>query len=207
MNASAKLISILFHPLLLATYLFGLLSFTLPSALDPIQSNGYKSFILLIFLATFLLPVLNLFIFKLFGSLPSITMHTRQERVVPFTFIAILYGLVTYLFYARFRVGLSDNILKLMLIIDLLILIATLITIFYKLSVHSLAVWGFLGILIPLNKVSENGLLLVPTVVLLVIAGLVMSSRLQLQAHSIREIVVGSLVGYATSFVCMMILF
>jgi membrane-associated phospholipid phosphatase len=41
----------------------------------------------------------------------------------------------------------------------------------------------------------------------IVIAGLVMSSRLQLDAHSPREVMVGSIVGLATSVTGMLILF
>ena len=134
-------------------------------------------------------------------------MVDRSERIIPFSFISILYGIVTYLFYSKFRVGLNDNVLKFLMIIDILVLMATLITIFYKISVHSLAIWGFLGVLFPLNKVSEDGSLFIPTIVLIVVAGFVMSSRLQLNAHTPREVLAGAMVGFATSFTGMIILF
>ena len=35
MNLLARIISFLFHPLLLATYMFGLFTFSLPAGLDP----------------------------------------------------------------------------------------------------------------------------------------------------------------------------
>ena len=207
MNLLARIISILFHPLLMATYLFLLLSIALPAALEPVQISSHRGFILLIFIVTFLLPALNIGIFKMFGSIKSITMVDRSERIIPFSFISILYGIVTYLFYSKFRVGLNDNVLKFLMIIDILVLMATLITIFYKISVHSLAIWGFLGVLFPLNKVSEDGSLFIPTIVLIVVAGFVMSSRLQLNAHTPREVLAGAMVGFATSFTGMIILF
>jgi membrane-associated phospholipid phosphatase len=134
-------------------------------------------------------------------------MRDRQERIAPFILISILYSTFTYLFFARYGVSLNDNIFKLMLIIDLLVLVATVITFFYKVSVHSLAIWGLLGIIIPLNRVSENNTLFIPTIVILLLAGLIMSSRLQLQAHNPREVLVGTLVGFMTSFTSMYILF
>jgi membrane-associated phospholipid phosphatase len=58
-----------------------------------------------------------------------------------------------------------------------------------------------------LNKLSEDGALFYPTVALIVIAGLVMMARLQLNAHTPREVMVGSMVGFATSFAAMIVMF
>lgn len=134
-------------------------------------------------------------------------MEQREERIIPFSFIAILYSVLTYLFYSRTRIGLNDNLLKFLIIIDALVIVATLVTIFYKVSVHSLAIWGLIGILLPLNKVSEDGALLYPTLVSIVVAGLVMTARLQLNAHTPREVMVGAMLGFAVSFVAMITLF
>ena len=71
-----------------------------------------------------------------------------------------------------------------MLSVDALVIVATLVTIFYKVSVHSMSIWGFIGIILPLNKVSEDGALFYPTLALIVLAGLVMTARLQLNAHT-----------------------
>lgn len=187
--------------------MFGLFAFSLPAGLDPLKEEGHFNFILLIFCVTFLLPALNIGIFKTFGSIKSLAMEERQERIIPFSFIAILYTVVTYLFYSRTRVSLNDNLLKFFIIIDILVIIATLITLFYKVSVHSMSIWGFIGILLPLNKLSEDGALFYPTLAAIVIAGFVMMARLQLNAHTPREVMVGSMVGFVTSFAAMIIMF
>lgn len=59
----------------------------------------------------------------------------------------------------------------------------------------------------PMNKVSEEGTLLIPTAVVIIVAGLVMSSRLALNAHTPRELLVGSVTGFAIGFMGMVILF
>jgi hypothetical protein len=206
-NLLARIISILFHPLLLATYMFALFSLVLPAGLDPLKDDGHWNFVFLIFCVTFLLPALNIGIFKTFGSIKSLAMEERQERIIPFSFITILYGVVTYLFYSRTRVSLDDNLLRFLLIIDALVLIATIITVFYKVSVHSMAIWGLIGILLPLNKVSEDGALFVPTIISILIAGIVMTARLQLNAHTPREVMIGGVVGFGVSFGAMILLF
>lgn len=207
MNLLARIVSVLFHPLLLATYMFALFSLSFPAGLDPLKEDGYWNFVFLIFCVTFLLPALNIGIFRTFGSIKSLAMEDRQERIIPFSFIAILYGVLTYLFYSRTRIGLNDNLLKFLIIIDILVIVATLVTIFYKVSVHSLATWGLIGILLPLNKVSEDGALLFPTIISIVIAGLVMTARLQLDAHTPREVMIGGMLGFGISFAAMIFMF
>ena len=207
MNLLSRIVSFLFHPLLLATYMFALFAFSLPAGLDPLKEDGHLNFVFLIFCVTFVLPALNIGIFKTFGSIRSFAMEERQERIIPFSFITILYGVITYLFYSRTRVSLNDNLLKFLLIIDILVLIATIVTIFYKVSVHSMSIWGFIGIILPLNRVSEDGALFFPTIIAFVIAGLVMTARLQLNAHTPREVMVGSMLGFAISFTSMIVLF
>jgi membrane-associated phospholipid phosphatase len=90
---------------------------------------------------------------------------------------------------------------------DFLVLGATLVTFVYKISVHSLAICGMLGIFIPLNNATQDNDLLYATIGCLVIAGAVMSSRLQLNAHTPREILAGALSGFTISFISILVMF
>jgi hypothetical protein len=206
-NFLARLISYVFHPLLMATYLFLLLAFTLPSALLPVPASRHLIFIGMLFVVTFALPVINLGIFKIFGTIKSYHMVERKERIIPFVLISVIYLIITWLFYSKSKMSLSDNFLKLMIIIDLLVIVATVVTLFFKVSVHSIAIWGIIGIVLPLNKVSEINSLFYPTIVLILIAGIVMSARLKLNAHNPREVMIGGALGLATSITGMLVLF
>lgn len=207
MNTLARLISIFFHPLLMTTYLIGLLSFTLPSALYPVNAESFQSFMLLIFLMTFALPAINLALFRLFGTIRSFSLEERSERIIPFFLITFIYAFVTWLFVTKTRVSYDDSLFKILLLIDCLVLVSALITLVYKVSIHSMGIMGVLGILMPLNKVAENNSLFIPTIILILLAGIVMSSRLQLNAHTPREIMVGATSGFAIGFFGMIILF
>jgi hypothetical protein len=206
-NVFARTVSVLFHPLLMATYLFALLSWTLPSALLPLQPASHLTFIALIFIVTFLLPVSNIGIFKMFGTIRSFSMEERRERIIPFLFISAIYLAVTYLLYSKTGLRPSDNFLKLMIIVDLLVIISTIATFFFKVSVHSIAIWGLAGITLLLTKIAEVNTLFYVTIALIVLAGIVMSSRLYLQAHNSREVMWGAVLGLATSIAGMLILF
>ena len=130
-------------------------------------------------------------------------MPERKQRILPFLFIAILYCVVTFLFYWKLN---APNVTNMLMIISAVVILSAVITIFYKISIHSAASWGIIGILLPLNKIS-NGILLVPTVSLIVIAGLVMSSRLMLNAHTPREVLAGCLLGFGVGFTGIVVLF
>lgn len=203
----ARLASYIFHPLLMPTYLFLLLSQVFPAALEPIQSSSHLLFILLIFIVTFLLPVLNLGIMKALGSIRSFQMETREERILPFTAVSLVYIAITVIFYFKTRISLGDNFLKLMVVIDLLAVMATIITFFFKVSVHSLTAWGIIAILIILNKLSEEGSLFYPALISILLTGFIMSARIYLQAHSLKEVMWGGIAGLATAIAGMTIMF
>jgi membrane-associated phospholipid phosphatase len=203
----ARIFSLIFHPLLLATYMFSLFAFVFPVAFDPIKEDGTWRFIFLLFCVTFVLPVLMISLLKTLGITSSFTMYTRKDRVLPFTMITVFYTAVTYVFYNRAEVSLNDNFLKFLVIINALVVVCSIVTIFYKVSVHSVGIWGLIGIFLSLNQISETPVLFYPLIITIVLAGVVMSSRLKLQVHSLGEVVVGSLVGFATSAVLMAYLF
>ena len=207
MHFLARVVSVLFHPLLIPTYLFVILAFALPSALAPIQPASHSTFILLIFIVTFVLPLFNVAIFKFFGTIESITLMDRKERILPFTFVVIIYFAITYLLYSRTQISLDDNFLKLMMIMDLLGLAALVATLFFKVSVHSMGIWGLIGVTMPLTKISEVNALFYVSLGLIVLAGVIMSSRLLLGAHTSRKVMWGSVIGLATSVSGMLVLF
>jgi hypothetical protein len=201
---AAKVISFIFHPLLLTTYLVLLLGFFYPPML-MIRRESLLPITAFIFVVTFVLPAFNLVAFRYFGNITSLSLTERRERVMPFFLIAFIYLLITGLFY--YRLPISINFIKLMVIITTLVLASAIVTLFYKISVHSIAMCGGIGILLPINKAVGNSALLLPTAVVIVATGLVMSSRLLLQAHVPREVLTGSLLGFALGFFGMIILF
>lgn len=135
------------------------------------------------------------------------TMEDREERIKPFIFITVLYLFFTWLLFQRNGFRLGDNLFNLLVIIDSLVIFSLLITFFYKASIHSVGIWGVIGILLPLNKVIDDYAIFVVTLVALVLAGLVMSARLQLNAHTPREVLVGAVAGFSIGFFGMLLLF
>lgn len=200
---AAQVISFLFHPLLLSTYLVIFLSAFFPTM---VMADRGKLWIVtaFIFVFTFLLPALNLIMLRSFKTIGSLTLRDRQDRIFPFAIITVIYGIIAFLFYYKLP---FPNLNKLMLIVFGLVLASLLITFFFKISIHSISMAGAVGIVLPLNRAMEEPRLLVPTVVLIMLAGLVMSARLVLGAHTLREVLQGAMVGFAIGYSGVMVLF
>jgi hypothetical protein len=173
-----------------------------PSAL---MIRGDKLYVVtaLIFLFTFIFPSINILIFRYFGTIQSLNMESRKERLTPFIFISIMYALITVLFYLK--LPFSITFIRLMAAITFLVLTGTIMTFFFKVSVHSLAAAGFVGILLPFAKVNAD--LLLPTAIALVVCGLVISARLALNAHTPRETLIGSVTGFLVGYGGIILLF
>lgn len=203
----AKVVSIIFHPLFIPTYLFTFLSVAIPTSLEPITPELHGKFLLFIFIVTCLLPMINVGIFKYFGTISSITMPDRKERLMPFVLISAIYVAVSYLFHLHGHMNLNDNFMRFMIIIDMLVVASTVATFFFKVSVHSVTAWGLIGVLVPLNKITDVSSIFYPTIGVIVLAGFIMAARLELDTHTPREVMWGAVLGLATSVGGMLLLF
>lgn len=94
-----------------------------------------------------------------------------------------------------------------MVVVTLLVVSGTLATFFAKVSIHSLAMTGLLGVLLVLSRVEDSGALFIPTVMVTLLSGVVMSARLYLNAHTLREVIWGSVLGFCVSVVAMILLY
>ena len=207
MKFLAQFISIIAHPLLLAFYLFLVFAWLYPPAMFPIPDRSFRGVLILIFVCTFLLPAINVYFFKAFGTITSMSMPLRKERIAPFLMIAILYMVVTYLLHAKLGLGFQDPFMKFLIIIDLLVVAAFLITLVLKASIHSLAMGGLAGIIAMLNTMTENGIFFYPLLASIVLVGIVTSARLFLQVHTPKEIFIGLTTGAFISVGGMVFLF
>lgn len=204
MRTAAQVVAYIFHPLLFASYLVLVLGMYMPQFL-LIPRQALYSFLALVFIMTFVLPALNLGMFRVFGTIRSLELDSRKERLLPFFLITIIYGVVSFMFFYKMSVNINFN--KLMLLVAALVLAATIGTLFMKISVHSLAISGAVGILLPLNQTPEGVDMLFPTLAVIVLAGVVMSSRLYLNKHTPREVLYGASTGFGVGFFGMNILF
>lgn len=207
MQLFARFISFVFHPLLLATYLFSFFAWLYPPALFPVTERSINGILLLVFITTFILPAINVYFFKAFGTITSVSMPLRKERIAPFLMISLLYLAVTYLMSTKTGLNFQDSFMRFFLIVNALVISSLVATLFIKASIHALSCMALTVIFIMMNNVVENGAFFYPMVGAVMVGGIVMSSRLFLQAHTLKEVVVGACIGACVAYAGMTVLF
>ena len=191
----ALLFSIVFQPLFMATYLFIILLYVTPSA---IGSLFHYRIMLVVFLTTFVLPVISIYVMKLTSTISSMHLTDKDERIFPFFLIAIFYAISAYLMVTKFNISAGINIVFITL--AFLALFTAFITIFWKISVHSIGLGGVLGILMALNFRSPAPYFTWLITGWVVLMGATMSSRLLLNVHRPVEVYTGATFGIVFCF-------
>ena len=151
-----------------------------------------------IFVMTFVLPVISTFTFKISGNISSITMENKRERMLPIAFAVVTYAISTFFCYKY--VIFEPIFFKTMGLITLVLFLILITNFFDKVSAHAAGNGGFLAILLvlPFDK-SENYFVYLLCGYALIV-GLVMSSRLALKAHTLRQVAIGFLIGFLVCF-------
>jgi membrane-associated phospholipid phosphatase len=201
----ATILSYVLHPLLMSTYLFTSLVFVAPHNILPIGYNPTGSIVLisLIFVTTFIIPVLSLFILKLSGSISSLSLDKKEERITPMIYTTVMYAVTTYLFTTKVELG--DMISVFLGISTLLIGITAVITFFWKISLHGIGVGGFVGFVMGLNQQSTLYHFEFVLPLLFLVSAIMLSARLKLNAHNPKQVYLGFVLGIFVSFVSFII--
>ena len=194
----ANLISYILHPLVMPTLLLLILLFFLPQSLQPVSGKIALMIILLVFITTFVIPALSILGLRSTLTISSVKLRNRSERVLPFTFITIFYGITTYLFHSKIEI--NDLILTIFIAASLLVATLTIITIFFKISVHAASAGCMIGFLLSIMLIFPEHNLMWALVAIVMVAGLIMSARLYLDAHTPVEVYSGFALGLFISF-------
>jgi len=185
----AKTLSVVFHPLLLPTYLFAFILYYLPVSTLSLTMQSRWIVLAMIFFTTFIIPGVGAYAMVRVGHLSSLEMEHREQRGLPLIFTSICYATTAYLFY---REQAFDEIFFFVMgIIALSVFITYLVSFFWKISAHGMGVGGGLGLLIMLHRVAPGTSMLPAIVAGLLISGAVLSARLALHAHTPEQVYAG----------------
>ncbi len=191
MRTVSNTISTLLHPLLIPT--LGLfLIFNLGGHFTYLPLDHKRVIYLIVFLSTCALPLSLIPLFMLLGVIKSVYMKERKERILPTVFTGIFYCL-GYFFLSRISI-VPSFIQGFILATIIAISIALLITLFWKISMHMIGIGGLTGALLALSyRFGIDMWMLFAFVV--VLAGLLGTARLYLNAHTPGQVHVGFLLG------------
>ncbi len=195
---AAWVISVLFHPLLMPTYMNALI-FKYCSDLVPLTREAKVQMLLFIFVSTYLVPALAAGLMWVSGMISSITLENRSERLIPLLLTAIIYTGVSYIFLQYLE---SARLPGLFLgTIALSVGLTALLTQFIKISSHMMGMGGLLGFILGVVQETHNLSLQIPLIFFVLVAGAVASSRLLLRAHTGTELIAGFFPGMVISWI------
>ena len=102
------------------------------------------------------------------------------------------------MFYSKLSI--NNLIVVVFAATTVLILILTIITVFWKISIHSAAIGGVVGFIFALGMIHPIVNFTFILAFIILIAGLVIYSRLMLNAHTPWQVYAGAVLGFLVCF-------
>lgn len=191
---AARVLSMVFTPFYLS--LVGLIALFTFSYLS-LMPWAYKLTVLaLVYMFTILVPTLLIHFYRNYHGWTLIELGKKERRVVPYLLSIVSYFVCYYVMH-RFNIPhFMSNILMAALVIQVL---CALINVWWKISTHTAAIGGVTGALQAFSMIfgfNPIGWLCV----VIILAGMVGTSRMILRQHSLRQVCYGFLLGLVAAY-------
>jgi membrane-associated phospholipid phosphatase len=187
-----KIISYVFHPLLMPTYGL-LLYFMVDNTAAYFMKPGLKWVLIgMTFAFTFLLPFLNALFLLRSRYIKSLHMETKEERKMPLVMTAFFFAAEYWMLHDR---AVPETLKMLLLSGTISITLTVIINLFWKISAHMVGIGGVTGAMFVLAYLVKYPGAAWLMIILLFLAGLIGMARLQLKAHTPMEVLGGFVLG------------
>ena len=188
---AARVLSMLFTPFYLPLVaMVAMFVFSYLSILDL----SYKLIVLtLVYAMTILLPTLLIHTYRNYQGWTSKELGVKERRMIPYIISILCYFLCFYVMNIFHMPAFMGSIVVAALFIQI---VCAIINIWWKISTHTAAIGGFFGALTALSLIFDSNPLWWLCLVLL-LAGLVGTSRMILRQHTLAQVVMGFLTGAA----------
>lgn len=191
---AARLLSMMFTPFYLSTVgLIVLFTFSYLS-LAPWQ---YKLRVIgMVYLFTILMPTLLIRFYRQYHGWTLLELGRQEKRMVPYVISILCYAGC----YTLMEITHIPHFMSIILMAALAIqMCCVVINIWWKISTHTAAIGGVAGALLAFSIIFGFNPLGWFSVVL-ILAGMVGSSRMILRQHSLRQVCYGFLLGTVTAY-------
>lgn len=190
MQKFSKLISLVFHPLFLSFFGLLIVSYRVDYVIVNAKLLNFVSLFSFVFMVA--VPAILIFIGLKLRVFESIYFEKKEDRYVPLLIIGISY----YLTYYTLNSWRIPGIIQLYLLGSILtVVVAMLVSIVWKISLHTLAIGSLVGILIGVSARLHVDLLFEIST-LIILAGIIAGVRLHLQAHTKAQVYIGFMIGF-----------
>lgn len=214
MRFISHLLSIVIHPVFIPLY--GLLLYTKIKHNSTLNlrllenSDYFKLALSPILLFSIVFPLFSIMIMYRSKMISSFSIGDRKERIPVLVLCCIYYG-ITYYFIRSLDIAYYHSFFGLFLSFltggIIISLFSLLITVRWKISLHGIGIGalagGMLAFTQELQPMPMTNLTEITTIntMLLILVGVVGTSRLILKAHNITQVILGSLLGFIIEYV------
>lgn len=188
----AKVVYVVFYPLLIPVYGM-LILFSAPTLLGYLPGSIKKIVLTILITNNLFVPLAFMPFLRFRGYISSFRMDDRQERIIPLLLSALLYSVTAYIFI-RFQIPFF--IKSYIFSVFFLVIAATVINFWYKISIHAIAAGGLTALVFILS-LRMHVPIVEYIIITVIVSGLVLSAGLQLRRHSPAEVWTGFLTGIA----------
>jgi membrane-associated phospholipid phosphatase len=192
----ARIISVVFHPVLIPTYIIAVLLHLNVFFALIIPVDAKWKIIALVFITSALFPILVLYGMYRFRLVGDLMMDNRKDRLYPYIATTIFLFMTYYLVW---QINLSPVYYYCLLGAAIVSVVTLLINFSWKISAHTVAMGAAAGAFIGLQL--ELHINLVWQIALsILISGLVGYARLRTGSHSQAQIYTGYLLGFTVLY-------
>lgn len=195
----ATFVSYVFHPVFMPVLLSVVIWKLTPTSFAGIPNIRLIYGLLSLSLVTIFFPLFTMLLLKALGFLKSYHMRVATDRVIPLIATMIFYFWAQQVFSHPFKIDGRDLFWPALIRILLMgsywgIILLFLGSIFFKISMHTTAAGGAIGIMIVLLFLSPINMM-TALFCTIIIGGIVGTSRLILREHTAAEIWMGYAIG------------
>jgi membrane-associated phospholipid phosphatase len=191
----ARIFSAIFRPSYYPTFgVLLLVCFTYLNLLHPIVKLGL---LVLVYLFTFGLPTLAVFIYRRANKWKAFELRKRHKRAIPYIIHICSYLCLMHIFYITHM----PHFLTALIGISLLIQgVCVVLNMWWKVSMHSAGSGGVIGALMTYSSIFGFYPIWWLSLAIFV-SGCVMTSRMILRQHTLAQVLGGTLIGIACGII------
>lgn len=196
---TARVVSLIFTPYYLPVV--GLVALFVFSYLSMLPL-GYKvTMLLIVYLSTVLFPTLLLHAYRQYTGWTPIQLGPKERRLMPYVISILCYFLCYYLMLVVHVAHVINSIVVAALAIQV---ICALINVAWAVSTHTAAIGGVTGGLLAFSLIFNFN----PVwwlCVMILLAGIVATSRMILRQHTLSQVLAGFSLGLVTAFLIILL--
>jgi membrane-associated phospholipid phosphatase len=179
-------------------YVAAFLLFIHPTAFAGFSAADRRQVMLIIGLNLVFFPLMTVFLLKALGFIESLYLRSQKDRIIPYIASGIFYFWAYTVFrqQSHYPVVLTGFILGAFLSASA----ALILNIYFKVSMHALGMGGWLGVFL-LVAWSNTMMMTWPLALVILLTGIVCTSRLILGAHRPRDMYAGILIAILAQFI------